>query len=78
MSSKKAEKKSKKGSSRGSSSWSSPPGNAGASSSAASLIASGGGPGSMLPEGARARLWELFGQIEHEFELLHVENAACK
>lgn len=75
MASKKAEKKSKKGSSRSSTSWASPPGSAGASSSAAALS---GGPASLLPEGTRARLWELFGQIEHEFELLHIENATCE
>jgi len=32
--------------------------------------------GGSLPEGSRTKLWELFGQIEHEFELLHGENVA--
>lgn len=31
-----------------------------------------------LPEAAKSRLWELFGAIEHEFEALHAENAACE
>ena len=35
---------------------------------------SGGG----MPEEARSKLSELFGQIEHQFELLHTENAACE
>lgn len=35
-------------------------------------------PGGGLPESTRSRLWELFGQIEHEFELIHSENAACE
>lgn len=37
-----------------------------------------GGGGSGLPEPVRGRLWELFGQIEREFEMLHTENAARK
>ncbi len=44
--------------------WPSPPG-------------SGGGAVS-LPESTRSKLWELFGQIEHEFELIHSENTACE
>ncbi len=35
-----------------------------------------GGAAVGLPESTRSRLWELFGQIEHEFELIHGENAA--
>ena len=31
-----------------------------------------------LPDAAKSRLWELFGAIEHEFETLHAENAACE
>lgn len=31
-----------------------------------------------MPDGARAKLLELFGQIEQQFEAMHVENAACK
>ena len=34
------------------------------------------GPGGGLPEEAKTKLSELFGQIEHQFELLHSENAA--
>jgi len=29
-------------------------------------------------DGTRAKLLELFGQIEQQFELLHGENAACE
>ena len=29
-------------------------------------------------DGSRAKLLELFGQIEQQFELLHGENTACK
>lgn len=68
MSFRKSEKKAKKGSLvRGSSaSGVSPPG------------ASSGGQaaGGLLPEGVRSKLWELFGQIEHEFESIYSENAA--
>lgn len=32
--------------------------------------------GGSLAEGSRTKLWELFGQIEHEFEQLHCENVA--
>ena len=82
MSFKRTEKKAKKsasGGARGASSAS------GASPPSSSLVAvssqqSGGGPGGggsgILPEGARSKLWELFGQIEHEFESLYSENAA--
>lgn len=31
-----------------------------------------------LPDATKSRLWELFGAIEHEFETLHAENAACE
>lgn len=48
----------------------SPPGAAGAPA------ASGGSPG--MPEGARAKLSELFNQIEQQFELVHLENTACE
>ena len=34
-------------------------------------------PGS-VSEGARAKLMELFGQIEQQFELLHTDNVACE
>lgn len=34
--------------------------------------------GGALPEATKSRLWELFGAIEHEFENLYSENAACK
>ena len=73
MSFRKAEKKAKKGSSGGRGSGVSPP-----SSSLATVSAQqGGGAGSgLLPEGTRSKLWELFGQIEHEFENLYSENAA--
>lgn len=36
------------------------------------------GPAGSLPESSRTKLWELFGQIEHEFEQLHLENVACE
>lgn len=29
-------------------------------------------------DSTRTKLFELFGQIEHQFELLHGENSACK
>ena len=46
------------------------------SSSLAAVSAQPGGSGQALPEGTRSKLWELFGQIEHEFENLYSENAA--
>ena len=36
------------------------------------------GPGGGMPEEAKGKLLELFGQIEHQFEVLHNENAACE
>ena len=71
MSFKKNDKKSKKspggGGSRNALSTS-PPSSAGA----------GGGGNSAMPEGSRAKLLELFGQIEQQFELMHCENVACE
>ena len=72
MSFRKTEKKTKKSSTGGRGSGVSPP-----SSSLATVQQSGSGAGS-LPEGTRSKLWELFGQIEHEFESLYSENAARK
>ena len=72
MSFRKTEKKAKKSSTggRGSGSGVSPP-----SSSLATVQQPASGAGN-LPEGTRSKLWELFGQIEHEFENLYSENAA--
>ena len=53
-----------------------PPGSQISPPSAGGLAASGGATGAALPEGAKTRLWELFGQIELEFQQLHSENAA--
>ena len=33
---------------------------------------------SSVPEASRAKLLELFGQIEQQFELMHCENIACE
>ena len=45
---------------------------------AAAAPTGGGSGGGGLPEAVRGRLWELFGQIEREFEMLHMENASCE
>lgn len=74
MSFRKTEKKAKKSSTGGRGSGVSPP-----SSSLVAVSAqqgAGGSGGGLLPEGTRSKLWELFGQIEHEFENLYSENAA--
>lgn len=34
--------------------------------------------GSSMPEEAKAKLQELFGLIEHQFELMHTDNIACE
>ena len=31
-----------------------------------------------MPEGAKAKLMDLFGQIEAQFELMHADNVACE
>ena len=36
------------------------------------------GPDSALPSAARERLWNLFEQIEREFENVYVENLTCE
>lgn len=33
---------------------------------------------SCMPEGARAKLLELFGQIENQFEQMYADNSACE
>ena len=33
---------------------------------------------SSMPDGARAKLLELFGQIESQFEQMYADNSACK
>ena len=80
MSFRKAEKKAKKGTGGGRSSTSgvSPP-----SSGLVTVNSAAGQPGgsgaagtALLPEGTKSKLWELFAQIEHEFENLYSENAA--
>ena len=81
MSFKRTEKKAKKsgsgGGPRGASSGASPPSsNLVAVSQSGGSGAGPGGAGGVLPEGARSKLWELFGHIEHEFEHLYSENAA--
>ena len=35
-------------------------------------------PPAAVPEEAKARLHELFSQIEHQFELMHTDNVACE
>lgn len=69
----KSDKKTKKSSLRSGPS-NSPPGLA--SISTAGPVSVVGGEQSA--EGARAKLQELFGQIEHQFELMMSENSACK
>ena len=81
MSFKKTEKKTKKSTFGGARSASIGAGTSPPSSSLVSVSTqqSGSGAGSgtsLLPEGAKSKLWELFGQIEHEFENLYSENAA--
>lgn len=31
-----------------------------------------------VPEEAKAKLHDLFGQIEHQFELMYTDNTACE
>lgn len=40
--------------------------------------ASSSPPAATMPEEAKAKLQELFSQIEHQFELMHTDNAACE
>lgn len=47
----------------------------------ASAPTNGGGSASgelNMPDGARAKLLNLFGQIELQFEMMYGENSACK
>ena len=37
-----------------------------------------GSTDSAVPESTRAKLLELFSQIEQQFELIHSENIACE
>ena len=53
-------------------------GTAGAAGGAAWPSPGSGAAAAPLPEPAKSRLWELFGAIEREFELLHADNAARK
>ena len=74
MSFKKSDKKNKKPSSRNTLSISPP-------SASSAAIASGGQVpttqnSSAMPDGTRAKLLELFGQIEQQFEVMHMENTA--
>ena len=79
MSFKKIEKKAKKSTSGGGRNTSGTSGVSPPSSNLVAVSSSQPGPGGgsgLLPEGTRSKLWELFGQIEHEFESLYSENAA--
>lgn len=35
-------------------------------------------PAAVVPDEAKAKLHELFSQIEHQFELMHTDNVACE
>ena len=75
MSFKKSDKKGKKPSSRNNLSTSPP-----SASAATASPGTGSLPthGAAMPNGTRAKLLELFGQIEQQFEAMHTENIACK